>query len=153
VCVQLDVTTWSQPGISGVRAIYVVRLLQFEIYPGDPREPNHILPAPLPVQPATAPARAPTARSPSLACSKYPIAPPRSYPAGLLALLASRESRASIASLTALFGGNVRSLAIARAGVVVGFGIGGGEVRREGLSGGDGENSSAGGGGAIRICR
>lgn len=42
---------------------------------------------------------------------------------------------------------------MAVAGVVVALGIGGGEVRRAGLRGGEGEKSSDGGGGAMRICR
>ena len=58
-----------------------------------------------------------------------------------------------MASATAEDADRVWSLAIAVAGVVVREGCGGGDVKRVGWTGGgEGENSSAGEGGAMSIC-
>ena len=117
--------------------------------------------APRWAQPVTAPARAPTARRPSLACSRYP-----SGPAGLLSLGrlyvwsygSLRSARPPAKPPARLLGtgeegsGRVNSLAWATAGVVVVVAAGGGDVSR-GCKVGDGVNICSGLGGATMIYR
>lgn len=99
-------------------------------------------PIALPPQPTPAPALAPTALSPSLACSKYPR----------VALVGDDVLRALLRFSNVGRCETARSRATAVAGVVEGAGAGGGEASRIGWLGGeDGANRSFGAGGAIII--